>query len=195
MQTKQDIRQRYKQIRTAMSKYDVASKSAAMSDVFLATDIYKNSTCIMLYVPLGNEADTTEIIAKAHSDGKKVVLPVTDSRTGIITPTLVTADTLLSKGAFSVIEPVGGSVVAIDDIDVVLVPGIVFDTKGARAGFGKGCYDRLLSGYNGIKVGYCYSDQMCEYLPVDEYDVYMDYIVTEKSLMIINLSDAQTGKS
>ena len=186
MQTKQDIRQQYKQIRAAMSKQDVANKSAAMSDIFLATDIYKKCSCIMLYVPLGNEADTSVIITAAHSDGKKVVLPVTDSRTGIITPISVTADTLLSKGAFSVLEPVCGSVVPVENIDVVLVPGIAFDAKGARAGFGKGCYDRLLSGCYGVKVGYCYSNQLCEHIPVDENDVYMDYIVTEKALIKCN---------
>ena len=183
MLTKQDIRRLYKQKRASMSKRDVVYKSAVIVDTFLATDIYKNCSCVMLYIPIGNEADTRQIIVNAYCDGKKLVFPVTDSSTGVITPMISVRDTDFSKGAFSIMEPVGGSVVPVEQIDVILVPGIAFDAKGARIGYGKGCYDRLLGQYTGVKVGYCYRDQLCEHIPADEYDIYMDYIITENGLI------------
>lgn len=183
MNEKTKLRQRYKQIRASMTNEDVASKSNAMCDIFLSSEMYTNAGCIMLYMPLGKEADTSSIINRAYVDGKKVIFPATDSDTGIITPIYADRDAKFSKGAFSVMEPDCIEIAEVGDIDLILVPGIAFDRSGHRIGFGKGCYDRLLSGYNGIKIGFCYSEQICENIPFDEFDVCMDYLITEDEII------------
>lgn len=179
---KNQIRKEMKTKRAAMTKEEVVQKSRAAADALLKSEIYKNAETIMLYMPLGNETDTSEIINSAFADGKRLVLPVTDGKTGVITPYFYEKDTALEKGGFSVTEPKNAKIAQKSEIDLVVVPGIAFDRKGARVGFGKGCYDMFLSGMDVTKVGYCYEFQLCENIPADEHDIKMDFIVTEKGM-------------
>lgn len=180
---KQKIRSLYKTMRAQMPKADVTYKSDAASKVFLTSEIYKASNQIMLYIPLGNETDTKNIIECSFADGKKVIFPVTDKKSGKITPHYAMADTKFKSGAFSVYEPISSDIADESDIDVVIVPGISFSKNGARIGFGKGCYDRFLKKCKGIKIGFCYNFQICDDCFEEEHDVTMDYIVTETGII------------
>ena len=72
----------------------------------------------------------------------------------------------------------------------VLVPGVAFDRQGQRLGYGKGFYDRALTGFKGLKIGVAFSVQLSsEPLPSDDSDIKMDLIVTEKE--IIKLGEAR----
>ncbi len=69
---------------------------------------------------------------------------------------------------------------------LVLVPGVAFDVYGNRMGYGKGYYDRYFSGeFSGARIGVCYDLQMAEYLPTDQYDVPLPYLVTESGLQVV----------
>lgn len=175
---KNNIRKTYKTKRAQMSQEDVRSKSRIAAKKFLLSDIYKTCKTLMLYMPLGNETDTSEIVKTAFKDGKRLVFPVTDAKTAVITPYYATEHTKFSNGAFSVSEPASTSIASVSDIDVVLVPGIAFAKNGARVGFGKGCYDKLLINARATKVGFCYDFQMCDNISVQAHDICMDYIVT-----------------
>ncbi|MBQ7901557.1 MAG: 5-formyltetrahydrofolate cyclo-ligase, partial [Clostridia bacterium] len=164
-------------------KSDVDNKSRAAAKAFLSSIIYKSCRQLMLYMPIGNETDTSDIKEAAFNDGKKVVFPVTDAKTGEITPCYATGNTQFKQGAFSVYEPCNYDIAALTDIDVIVVPGIAFDKCGARVGFGKGCYDRLLKQSCAVKVGLCYDYQICERIDADEFDVNMDYLVTESGMI------------
>ena len=165
-----------------MTKKEVEEKSLLASENFLESEIYKNCRVVMLYMSLGNETDTTKIIKKAYEDGKKVVFPVTDKESGVITPYYADETAVFEKGAFNINEPQNGTKAKLCDIDVILVPGIAFDLKGARIGFGKGCYDRLLKNTDAVKVGFCYDFQVCDSIPAEEHDVTMDFLVTESGV-------------
>ena len=140
----------------------------------------------MLYMPLRNETDTKAIINQAFLDEKKVIFPVTDEKSGIITPYYATENTEFSKGGFSVFEPLGTEIANEKNIDVIIVPGIAFSKNGARIGFGKGCYDKLLKNTAAIKIGYCYSFQVYDEIPTDIYDIPMDYIISENAIINCN---------
>ena len=179
---KNELRKIYKLKRREMTVEEVEVKSKKACRYFLESDFYKNAKTIMLYMPLGNETDTTDIINRAFTDGKKVAFPVTDEASGDITPCYATAQTQFSKGGFSVREPdvtVGANA---KDFDIIIVPGIAFDVQGNRIGFGKGCYDKLLVKTNALKVGFCYDLQICDNIPTEEFDIKMDYIITEKGI-------------
>ncbi len=179
---KSEIRNQNKIRRSAMKTEEVMQKSREAANIFLASDYYKNSKQLMLYMPLGNETDTSAIIKAAFCDGKTVVFPVTDEKSGEITPFYAFFDTTFSKGAFSVSEPVGTQIADMSKTDVVLVPGIAFDKTGNRVGFGKGCYDRLLKDSSATLIGFCYGFQVCEHIPSEAHDIKMDALVTEKGL-------------
>ncbi len=179
---KTEIRKLNKEQRRNMDKYEVEHKSQLAAEYFVASDIYKNSAVIMLYMPLGNETDTSAIINQAFRDGKRVVFPVTDLNSGDITPYYANNNTEFAEGAFSVREPINADIAPAEEIDTVIVPGIAFDRKGARIGFGKGCYDRFLRQFSAVKVGFCYEFQLCDKIYADAHDINMDFLVTENGL-------------
>ena len=72
---KNNIRKTYKTKRAQMSQEDVRSKSRIAAKKFLLSDIYKTCKTLMLYMPLGNEIDTSEIISFLLKSGKKVAVP------------------------------------------------------------------------------------------------------------------------
>ena len=180
---KSEIRKQYKEKRGELSPETVKEKSIIAEEFFINCEFFKNAASVMLYIPLKNETDTEIIINKCFEEDKRVSLPVTSPVNFEITPHIAHKNTVFNKGTFNVFEPQNTEISEISQVDVVLVPGIAFDKNGARIGFGKGCYDKLLKNYKGIKVGFCYDFQVLSELPVDENDVTMDYIVTEKGII------------
>lgn len=176
--TKSEIRKLSKLRRNGMDKEDLSNRAA---EAFLITDIYRSSGTIMLYMPIGSEADTSRIMRKALSDGKKVVIPVT-SADGVITPAHIREETTYIKGAFCIPEPATGKTVPPDDIDVVIVPGLAFDKAGGRVGYGKGCYDRFLPLTNAVRIGYSFEELVWDEINTDSRDASMDYLLTESGL-------------
>lgn len=65
---------------------------------------------------------------------------------------------------------------------VLLIPGLAFDTKGARLGRGKGFYDRYLSNFKGTSIALAYECQLVDELPEEEHDKKIDYLITEKNI-------------
>ena len=64
-----------------------------------------------------------------------------------------------------------------------LIPGLAFDKKGNRLGFGAGIYDRLLENTTGIKVGICYDEQIVEIIPNEPHDQLMDVLITPSQII------------
>ena len=180
---KNQVRKDMKEKRKSMSREDVRKKSEAAAKFFLESEMYQNSKVLMVYMPLGNETDTRDIIRQAFRDGKYLVLPSTNSETGVITPVIFAPDAQFEKGGFSVSEPKNPQIADKSQIDTVIVPGIAFGRDGSRVGFGKGCYDMFLKEMNVIKVGFCYDFQLCNSIPSSEHDIKMDYIITENEII------------
>ncbi len=177
------LRKSIKAKRLEMTAEEVRIKSSLAQQNFLSSKIYQDAECIMLYMPIGNETHTETVISRAFNDGKYVVFPVTNPKTGEITAYFANQDTCFKKGAFSVNEPISMQEALPSQIDVVLVPGIAFDRKGNRIGFGKGCYDRFLSNISALKIGFCYDLQICNEFESDAYDIKMDFLVTETEII------------
>ncbi len=145
------------------------------------TEEYKKASIVMIYLNLPAEAPTGEIVKKILSDGKRVCVPVTENF--IITPCEVSKSTTFLTGAFGVREPSERKTVKAEEIDVCIIPGLLFDRRGNRCGYGKGCYDRFLEGNGCVKIGLCFESQLAESFPSEEYDVKMNMIITEKGLI------------
>ncbi len=179
---KSEIRKQNKSIRNSMTPCEVIEKSSLAQNRFLESSIYKNSKVIMLYMPLGNETDTALIMDRAFRDGKEVVLPVCDTDNIDIIPCCVWQNTIFKKGSYSISEPSEITIADETKIDVVLVPGIAFDKKGSRIGFGKGYYDKFLKKTKAVKVGFCYGFQLIDSIDTEEYDICVDFVVTENCI-------------
>ena len=75
-------------------------------------------------------------------------------------------------------EPIGEEYTG--NIDLIIVPGVIFDREKNRLGYGKGYYDRYLSNKDIYKIGICFSDQVIDLLPSESHDIKMNIIITEK---------------
>jgi 5-formyltetrahydrofolate cyclo-ligase len=92
----------------------------------------------------------------------------------------------LEKGTFDIVEPIAHDQrkIHLSEIDVVLVPGLVFDQIGHRIGFGGGYFDRFLSitELRATTIGLAYSFQVINKLPAEEHDQPLNYVLTETDL-------------
>ena len=82
-------------------------------------------------------------------------------------------------GSFGISEPVGDAPLEPEDIDLMIVPGVVFTADGSRMGRGKGFYDKYMSqpGFRAMKIGICYAEQVVGNLPLESHDVKMDCVI------------------
>ena len=85
----------------------------------------------------------------------------------------------LKEGYFGIMEPIAATPVAPSEIDVMVVPGVIFTREGARCGRGKGFYDRYLAneGFRAYTIGVCYPCQIVEELPTEEHDRKVDKVI------------------
>ena len=169
-----------------MPSDEVRQKSQRIKKRVLETDIFTKSDTILFYVSYGNEVQTHELITESFSLGKTVVVPksVTDDHTLLLSKIACWDD--LEKGAYSILEPKKQRITEIDSgaLDLIIVPGVVFDERGHRIGHGKGYYDRLLQNAGHIPtLALAFEIQIVDSIDSEPHDKRIDTIITEKRII------------
>ena len=149
---------------------------------FLTLWKFREVNTVLVYCSKPLEVDTSFIIERALAVGKKVAAPRCVPGTRDMDFYLIKDKSDLAPGAFGVLEPDPEKCELLIDYtsSVCIVPALMYDTEGYRLGYGKGYYDRFLSGYNGACIGLGYSALIKDNLPHGKYDRKVDIIVTEK---------------
>lgn len=178
--TKQEIRDSIRQIRKGLDKEYINSASDSIKNALMPH--IENVETVMVYLSSFNEPRTKGIIEELFKRNIRVVVPVSNTDTFTITPSLITSLDSLTNGAYGILEPMEIIPIPQNEIDAVIIPGIAFDKHGTRLGFGKGYYDRFLTDFCGTKIGICYDFQVVPDLPSDSHDIKMDLIITEKRI-------------
>ncbi len=183
---KNDIRHKFLTLRNNMNSEDYEIFSAEITAGFMSRkpEIIPENNTIMLYSSFKNEAATDRIIDILFSQNIRILLPSCEN--GDITVYEYTGPSCLKKDSFGILSPDSALCpkACLSDIHTVIVPGIAFDTKGRRIGFGKGYYDRFLIKIpEAKKIGLCYEYQIADNIPSDEHDIPMDYLLTENRLI------------
>ena len=149
--------------------------STVIVDKLLNIDIYKKAKVVALYYSLPMEVNTIDLINKALID-KIVLLPkVVNENIKFIK---INSNTKYLKSNFNVLEPIGEEYLG--NIDLIIVPGVVFDKNKNRLGYGKGYYDKYLCSKDIYKIGICFSEQIIDNIPNEKHDIKVDMIITEK---------------
>lgn len=159
-----------------------------ISDRYLELDSYKKAGIIFVYSATEQEIPTQGIINTAINDGKKVALP--KIRTGVkagakMDFVFINKDTEYKSGVYGILEPVSDEFIDVNDINdhiEMLIPGLCFDIKGRRIGYGGGYYDRYLIKYPKDKfhiTALAYEYQIFKSLPFTPNDKFVNLIVTE----------------
>ena len=148
---------------------------------------YEDSNIVMFYLSYGSEVFTDTMINEFLLDGKEVAVPVIQNPgDGIMTAVKINKLEDCYERVYGIRQPEfnENDVVSKDDIDLVFVPGIVFDMSGYRIGYGKGYYDRWLEGTNLSKrIGLAFEVQLIDKLPNGKYDLPVGRILTEKRMI------------
>lgn len=153
--------------------------SAAVAERLLQQPFWIAARAVMLYMPLPDELDLRACLAEGLRTGKIMVLPRFRAETGTYGAAVVTDPEGLRPGPYGIPEPpVDSPWVPLNQLDLVLVPGLAFDASGTRLGRGKGFYDRLLAETHGAKCGVALEAQLLPVLPRDANDIAMDYLLT-----------------
>ena len=180
---KSELRKKYAAERNGIN--DKANKDEAISAAFLCSDFYINADEILCYYPIKSEISTLKIIKAARADGKTLLLPVCSAESGIMRFYQCSSVDDLKIGKYGIPEPDTDKCKTVDTFKnaVCIVPAYAFDKRGFRLGYGGGYYDRFLAKFNSLKIGLCYSEMLADNLPSDEYDIKVDYILTENGFI------------
>lgn len=131
---------------------------------------WQSATCVGMIRSTDLELDTKPIMQQAFLDGKKVVVPKSFANHQMIFYQ-VTENTDYYVTKFGVEEPDSTLEVPADQIDLLIVPGVVFRQSGYRIGYGGGYFDCYLSKYNHDTLSLVFKEQINEDWQVDDYDV------------------------
>ena len=188
--TKEAIRRRLLLKRKKFTPEYILKKSKIIADNLLKLDIYQQSTNIMLYVATKLEVQTQEIIKSAQQHKKNIFIPLIIRGSHNLFPSLVKDfEKELIRGDLGIFQPSKEfyRICPPDILDLVIVPGVAFNVQGYRLGRGGGYYDRFLSQLEPrtISVALAFEMQILEEIPVEEKDIPVDYIITEKRVIKI----------
>lgn len=184
METKKELRKRILNIRNNLSVDKVKNNSSLIMDKIINLKSYQESKVVFIYMDFGNEVITSQLIKHMLSENKRVVIPFTDTLNTVLIPSEITKEADLKLNSFGYYEPINICPVNVEDIDLVIVPGVVFDKNLNRIGFGKGYYDRILNKLkpSAKRLAVAHEFQVLESIPTEDHDVKMDMIVTEKNI-------------
>ncbi len=187
MKTQEEVRKEFLVKRNNLALEDIYNKSRIISKKLFSLQEFIRAGTVMFYVSFQKEVRTGEMIVETLKD-KRVVVPAVKGD-GLAVFEITDYDGSLKKGSFGIPEPEEGNCKPVERqvIDLIVVPGLVFDKRGGRVGFGRGYYDRFLHGLGGNDgaahvVGLAFEMQVVEELKLDKNDVKMDRVITEKTI-------------
>ncbi len=152
---------------------------------FFASTQWKQAEWIGLTYAQSFEWNTQVIMEAAWRMNKKVALPKCNPVHHQLDFYHIQHESELEKGYSNIMEPKPHETAKINKqkMDLIIVPGVVFDRNGYRIGFGGGYYDRFLIDYMGITIALASDFQVYQTIPRDEFDIPVQYVCTETALI------------
>ena len=183
---KAQLRQQIKSTITQTPEEARAEMSRAACRNLLELDEYKRAAVVMCFLSLPHEVDTTPIILHAWQHDKTVAVPkVSWQQRHMIPVEISSLETGITTGSAGLKNPTTGVPMPLEEIDLVITPGIAFTKDGDRLGRGGAYYDRFFisKSLNAVKCGIAFGTQIVETIPTDEHDQLVDLIVTENGVI------------
>lgn len=150
---------------------------------------YVNAGTVMAYMSFRNEVATDVFIGNCIRDGKRVAIPKVQQIPALTLLPYEIKDTRhdVLKGFMGIPEPDASRLQRVDplEFDLVVIPGVAFDSVRSRIGYGAGYYDRFLTTLRPdcLKVGIAFEIQMLDKFSADTYDIPMDLVITENRII------------
>jgi 5-formyltetrahydrofolate cyclo-ligase len=182
LKEKQAARQAIQEIRDLIPSEERKIKTQEIAERFYCLKEYNDAEKILIYYPFRSEIDTTVIITKALTDGKRIILPrVSGKMLELFYIKDIKKD--LKPGTFGIMEPDRDLCVPAKytEPDLAVIPGVGFDRHKNRLGYGGGFYDRLMPclSKNIQKIALCFQVQIVDLLPSFDHDIRVDKVINE----------------
>lgn len=181
---KKDIRKQLLGCLKDLPKEQLQQKSRWACEKLCATVEFGRASAVMMFLSLpSGEVDTTCAVLTAFERNKTVLVPKVDWDTReMIAVCLPSLTCEMVSDRYGLRYPAMGKAMLIGDIDLVVVPGVGFDSQGNRLGRGGGFYDRFLGcdDFRGLSCGLAVEQQVIEAVPVTEHDVTLNMLVTDR---------------
>ena len=186
--TKGRLRKLLKAKRGSLTARQRSAKSRAIARALFALEPVKKARTIFFFASFGSEVHTRGMILRALKQGKTVALPVADMKRKNLEFRKISSLKNLKTSTYGVPEPVNSKkAINIKKADVIIVPGLGFDRRGYRIGYGGGFYDRLLKKTvkTTVKIGIAFDCQIMRALPKEKHDEKIDIIITETKIICV----------
>lgn len=187
---KREIRKRTLQLRNELKEDYRMQADDKIYHTLTDLECYRQSKVILSYIPYKSEVNTRKILEKALTDGKTVAVPkVLDKNGGMEFYEIQSLQELVT-GYQGIKEP---DITKKEPLDIeklweeilMIMPGVAFDRKCSRIGYGGGFYDRYLNRYSSKHmkiVAVCYEIQLVNDIPTEPLDVKSDMVLTEQHI-------------
>ncbi len=185
-EAKQRLRRAKLTERRSLSAAEIRKGSEAIAAYFCAWPEYRQAKTVMLYLAMADEPQTAALVEDAWKSGKQVAVPLMGAAYGIMEAAALDGWDELVAGrlGLKMPDPAKCRLIEPSALDLIVVPGVAFDAAGGRLGMGAGYYDRFLpKAGQACRLGLAWSLQVVTAVPVDEYDVRMDYLLTENGFL------------
>lgn len=182
---KKSLRRQILAARDGLAPAEREARSAALRDRLRSLPRWREAGTVHLFVPFGSEVDTFPLLEALLAEGRRAVLPrVAPGRR--LHHCLVTALADLAPGAWGIPEP-GPHCAQVPPVEVelVLVPGVAFDRRGGRLGYGGGFYDGFLAECPAPRVALAFGLQVVPEVPREPHDLLVHALVTEQELIFV----------
>ncbi len=169
-------------------------KSKKASQNLISTEQFQKASAVMMFLSLPHEVDTAEVILCAWQLGKIVAVPkVSWQQRHMIPVRIDTLDTGFSTTAAGLRNPIKGTPIPAEEIDLVVTPALGFDRKGNRLGRGGAYYDKFFANdrLKAQRGGFAFAEQLIDSVPVTERDKPVDFLVTDEEIIYFNNNDRQ----
>lgn len=183
-EAKRVLRRRFREHRNALPLAYRRHCSERIADKLLDVIQRRGVRCVSLYFPIGSEVDVLPVADRLLAQGIAVALPCVRSDCGLDLRLVENLADCKPVGALNIPEPIPEQcpLLAPDDLDMAVVPGVAWDIDGYRIGYGKGCYDRLLAALPArvLRVGVAYDEQVVRAVPRQSFDQPVHELATAK---------------
>jgi 5-formyltetrahydrofolate cyclo-ligase len=189
--TKDELRRSLRQRRASIGQTQRARAATAAASLLDNLPLWAGCRRLGLYQPGSEEFDCTPIAARARERGIALYLPVMEAQSRLSFAHWADGAELIVN-RYGIAEPdTGAGRIAVSALDLVLVPLVGWDRRGGRLGMGGGYYDRALAvAVRPPLVGLAYAAQEVASVPVDSWDIPLDYVLTERELVSVVRRDA-----
>ncbi len=179
---KQVLREDIELAKKGYSETDLRRYSEQIFQKLTQTKVFEEAKCVLAYYSFKGEVFTHDFIDEFAKE-KKIVLPVVKKDILVLREYRGKDNLLMSD--YGILEPTGPDFTDYSQIDLGIIPGVMFDRNLYRLGRGKGYYDKLLSLFDAVYlIGVCFSFQLKDKTPIESHDIRMNCVISPNEIIV-----------